>query len=376
MNLVKKTKWFLAVLACLLCFNAGSVSAAAAEPAPDVIPVPAVNLYQETVPDGVPAYSVTIPLGMNEVVKKIEVPCKGKMFAPIVGVTLDKSVDVGVYTDEACTSRSGYSAYISSANSSSVLKTDFLKKGTYYIKFSYNYGTPTIDGNLTIQPYIFSGEDKTLVNKEEMGTYSVDYNEPVYHKITTSKAGYIKLEAASFDAYSKSVTVTLCNSKKEEIGNYIYLTESNDNTAYFGLAKGTYYIKIKNSSPYKIKYTATAVTDQSGASKAKAVSVPKNVTKKGLILSTDATKKSDWFKIKLTKKQKIRFNIAVKSTDRISFKIVPASSKTIIFGDTVSLSGSDTMEVVSQDSFVAGTYYIQVSKSYGEGSGYYTITGK
>lgn len=337
-----------------------------------------INTYDESLTN-VPEYNMKIGAGYKEVVVPIEIPCKGVFKMDVSATGLSQSVTVGLYSDADCKNQVGYSGYLYNVGLTDTLEAKVVTKGTYYIKAYYSYDSGESDVSLLVKPYIYSGEDKTLVNKKWIGTSPIDYNEIIYHKIVVDKTGYIKVEGMTEGFANALDNVILCDSKKSVMSESQYLSSnSNENTTYFAVKKGTYYISVKNGDAYKLKYTFTAVTDKGGATQAKATNIKKGSTIKGLIQATDKTTKYDWYKITLTKKQKINLDIIARANERLAFKVIPANKNTIIFGDTF-YSNRNNEEVVnftSKDSFNKGTYYIRVSKTSKNASGYYAIKFK
>lgn len=375
MKRISSFKWIALVLSLIICVGYSSAAYANAEvkETPQVITVPTINLYQEGVPD-VDSYQIKIPAGSKEVVQKIEISGRGKLFAYTAATGLSKGFTFELFSDAACTAKLGGSSYISSSTPEALLKCSVLTTGTYYLKV-FTYSEVETETLLTFQPYFYNGEDKTLTNKEETGTYAVSYDIPVYHKIVLKKSGYIKLEGKSLDQYSSSISAYLCDSKKRDIGSSYNLTSNNSSTEYIGLKKGTYYIRIKSSSPYKLKYTALTASDQGNKKQSKATYIKKGATKKGVVYATDSTAVSDWFKITLPKDDYIKFDVTTKASGYLAFKIISEDKRQFIMNSTLRVKGNSTEKVVSKDKFLKGTYYIQVTGD-SNSSGYYSIKAR
>jgi hypothetical protein len=316
-----------------------------------------------------PSYDIVIPVSTKSVVVPIEMQYKGQLKINLLGKVVTKSTDITLYSDEACTSKVGYSGYLYSSTLEDDMDIDIPQKGTYYLKFESKYEES--DSTVAITPYSFSSEDKTLKNKEWIGSHPFTYDSEISHKITVNSPGYIAVEGAAFSDYG-SISVTLCNSSKK-LSAQESLSSYNSYTTFFAVKKGTYYIKAKSSDDYKLRYTFTAVKENSGQSKTKATTIGKGKTVKGLIQSQDSVNKVDWFKIKLTKNQKLNFSASAKSCDSIKFEIVPASSRVILFGSSFRLYDSNGDKYSTKDSLPAGTYYIKVTKTDSNASGYYSI---
>lgn len=321
-------------------------------------------------PASFPSYDITVPLATKNIVVPIKMDYKGQLTVLLEGKSVPAGIDVTLYSDSACTSKVGYSRYLTSSSMSDTLKVSVPQKGTYYLEFNMSSYSKA-DGMVTITPYSLSSEQKTLKNKQWAGSHYYSYDTSIDHKITVTKPGYIKVEGASSSGYS--VYVTLCNSKKAAFSDQIYLSSSKDYSTYFAVKKGTYYIKAKSSDDYKLRYSFTEVKDSAASTKAKAVTIAKGKTKSGLILSEDSVNKVDWYKISISKKQKLSFDVSAKSCDSIKFEVVPASSRVILFGSTFYLYDVYAGTYGTKDSMPAGTYYIKVTKTDKTSSGTYSI---
>lgn len=336
------------------------------------VAIPKINLYLDGVPDGAQEFSITIPKGQSEIVQKVIIPCKGRTFFDLSIAGTSKGITVQLYSDEACTQETGSSRYLSANSLTAQLGTGITKKGEYWLKASVY---SAIDEPITVdvKAYSYNGENRALTSKQWSGVYTADYKDVVYHKVTIPKNGYMKVEGQREDNYG--FNIELCNGNKKSINpKKVYLSNSNGFTTYYGVKKGTYYIKVENiSNPYKLRYIFASVSDQAGASKAKAVTIEKGKAKTGLVYITDVKAKADWFKVKLTKKQTLKLTITSKYNDTLCYQVIPADSKTTLFNDTIRPK-LGTQTISSSDKLPAGTYYIKVTKNYSsDASGYYSI---
>lgn len=383
---MRKSKVLLSILTMSLCFVLQPMNAKASEITTDVTPTVTEGVTQtESVPviqpfslytgeedtTNLPSYDIVVPLVTKTIVVPIQMDYKGQLKIRLVGKEVSKGVDVALFSDEACTLNIGYSKYLSSSSLENDMKLDIPKKATYYLKFELpNYADA--DAIVAITPYSFSSEDKILKNKEWVGTHPYSYEVQTSHKITVTKPGYIKIEGA-FPSGGSSMYVTLCNSKKVEVSNQKYLYSSDNYSTYYAVKKGTYYINVKAYDDFKLRYTFTAVNDSSAESQKKATVIGKGKTVKGLILSEDSTKKVDWYKVKLTKSQKLTLTVNAKSCDTLNFEIVPASSKVVLFGSSFNMYEDEGGTYGTKEAMPAGTYYIKVTKKDAKTSGYYSI---
>lgn len=377
---MQKFKLFLGILATCFCLSVFPQNALAAEISDTTINEnttiePKSLVTGEEDITTIESYDLVVPVSTKTLVVPINMNYKGLLNIKLTGKSVPSSTTITLYSDEACTSKVGYSSYLSSSSMEDNLEADVPAKGTYYLKLelsSYAEG----DATVTITPYSISSEAKTLNNKAWIGSYPMSYDDQISHKITINKPGYIKVEGASLTEYSPSISVTLLNSKKAILSDSVYLTSTGGYATYFAVNKGTYYINAKASDVYQLRYSFVAVTDKASSSKSKATTIGKGKTIKGLVQATDSTKKTDWYKVKLTKKQKLGLNIYAKSNDSIKFEIIPASKNVILWGSIITLYDYEGGEYSTKESMPVGTYYIKVTKTVKTSSGYYTIKFK
>lgn len=386
---MRKIKVLISVLAMSLCFVLQPVNTKAAETTTEVTP-PVTTEETETVPASViqpyslitgeeditsfPSYDIVVPLSTKSIVVPIQMDYKGQLRINFVGKIVTKGVEINLYSDEACTTKIGYSTYIYSNSLTNDKNYDIPKKATCYLKFELpNYADA--DATISFTPYSFSSETKLMKEKVWISSHPYTGENQTYHKIVISKPGYIKVEGA-FLGDSGSMYATLCNSKKVALSQQKYLYSSNNYTTYYAVKKGTYYINITGYNDYKLRYTFSAVKDTSAQSQKKATVIGKGKTVKGLILSEDSLKKVDWYKVKLTKSQKLVLNVDAKSCATLKFEIVPASSKVFLIGSSFSIYEVNGDTYGTKGNLPAGTYYIKVTKTDAKASGYYSIKFK
>lgn len=221
----------------------------------------------------------------------------------------------------------------------------------------------------------------SLNNNKWYTDKNTNYNQnTVYHKIKIPRNGLITISGygySNYSTYKYSIGVQLCNSKKKPLQKFnSYLSQTYKYKTYYAVKKGTYYIKTQ-SSKYKLKYSFKSMSDNSGNRQSKARNVNKNKVAKGLLIAGENGNKVDWYKIVLTKPQKIKLTFGALASDWIQFKITSADPNITIFGSTTSRK-YDTQTQITQSAFPAGTYYIQVSRlsNSTDCSGYYTLKWK
>ncbi|MCI8488988.1 MAG: hypothetical protein HFJ04_01825 [Lachnospiraceae bacterium] len=182
-------------------------------------------------------------------------------------------------------------------------------------------------------------------------------------------AGYIAL-------YNDTMTRLL--SSKSIFYNTAYSGNKYWGRFFFGMQKGkTYYIRVKAENKVKFTREFKKVTDKSGSSRKTAKKLNKNKTRTGLIRAGDS--KVDWYKIELSKKQKIRIFYTARTSG--SFRISFYTNKKIIARRNiyntvdeqkltlVQYTDSKTKKVGLEK----GVYYIKVERANALSSGYYKL---
>ncbi len=373
---MKKSKLFFSFFAMILCLGLFSLKVSAFEATGTVSePIQPVSIVTgDEDPTTFPSYDLKVPVATKSLVVPINMDYKGQLKINLLGREVSKGMNIYLYSDEACTSQIGNSKYLSSYSLEDDMKLDIPKKATYYLKFEL-LSYAEADATVSITPYSLNSEDRTLKNNTWVFSHPFSYGSQISNKITVNTSGYIAVEGIDTSDYS-SFGVTLCNSKKAKLSEETYINSSKDYTTYFAVKKGTYYIKTKSSNDYKLRYKFTAVKDTGNPSKSKATSIGKGKTAKGLVLSEDSVSKADWYKVKLTSKRKLSFEIYGKSCDLICFEIIPASKNVILIGSTVRIYDAGGGVYSTQDSMPAGTYYIKVTKTRKTCSGNYSIKFK
>lgn len=259
---------------------------------------------------------------------------------------------------------------------------------------------------------IFSGTDvsakdvtKTIPGKgQQTFTYTDSEIQEVsggyiWLKFKAGNTGYVTTTFRSKSSlYSQTNGyVSLCNSKKKLITSqcrYLTSTDSKEKVYYtlsFGVKKGSiYYLRIQPSSylggiQVGVKFNTVKVNAGTKKSNAKSISAKK--VRKGVL--TAGGKNVDWYKIKLTKKQKIRISVEVQSngvysTDGITLSLYKSNGsrigspckfyrmypKDVI---TAYMKNSLTGKTYGMDK---GTYYIKMERSSATSTGAYSLSWK
>ena len=210
------------------------------------------------------------------------------------------------------------------------------------------------------------------------------YYENHYHKFTVLQDGYITVYGYSKTKGSnKKYNLSIQLRKSEKRALYDYYTETgsyNKYRCYYALKKGTYCLAVPANN-YAIKYTFTPVADKSGANQKKAATIKKGKVAEGLFtVGEKGGTKTRWFKIRLSKRQKVNLTFTTKTHGYMSCELISAKSKRVLLKST-DFARNMTEKMSTKTALPAGTYYIKVSNSGYEGqplnaSGYYSLCWK
>lgn len=311
-------------------------------------------------------------------VVSITTDCSGLLTIAYQGTNVE-DVKLDLYSDEACTNEIGYGTSVS-PSSQPVYSNDSFevpKAGTYYLKLS---SYEKIDITYSLAAEMYSADDGSLKSGVAKYVSLIGYDDENYYKITLSKSGVVDVLATYADNSESYADVAIY---KSESGKKKLIAERDASIdgAEFGLAKGTYYIKLYNgkSDFYSIRYKFTSLTDNSGSSKAKAKALSYGKAKKGLVLAGDKTSKADWYKFYNSKSREITLYFEGQVTGGVTLEFYGSDGDK--FGSlyiskyTTNDSGSPYVSSYYSNSgkLPKGTYYIKVTKDSKDVSGYYSI---
>lgn len=210
-----------------------------------------------------------------------------------------------------------------------------------------------------------------------------NFDTTVYHRIVVTKPGRLEVSGLSYGTYGSaySMRVHLCDSKMQSMegstsGSYV---NGGNSSAWYGIKKGTYYLKVSGERAYRLAAAFTPMADKGGASKKKAAAVKRKKAITGVMTATEKAKKADWFKFKIKKSKKLTINIAAYGNCAFRFYIYgPSYKKGLYMGyqqnsaqKYYSINGLSRKKAKIK----AGTYYIKVVRSsyYPKSSGAYSI---
>lgn len=250
----------------------------------------------------------------------------------------------------------------------------YFDKGTYYLRFPAN--------TYRISLVFYANRSKTIKSGNAEVAYA-DYHHPVYYTYKASNNGFVTISTSSFIDTTYLPEVTLCDSKKKPITDPKCNHESTDTIVYAVKKNTTYQIKVTSKDSYGSQYYSfllnyTARTEKSGNVKSKAVSIQLGKDTSGLVFAEDKTSSEDWYKVKISKKQKVVLYYSGSITsgsmlfDVYDAKGNPYASYSVVAN--VDTHEKDSLSHKGEGRELSkGTYYIRIKKTRKSASGIYTI---
>ncbi len=248
-----------------------------------------------------------------------------------------------------------------------------LAKGTYYVKVTSAYP----DYDYLSFKYTLSS-DATLKNKTYKTFYPGDSDCVNYFKFKATKTGYVTVVMRDANNYATSSYITLCSSKKKALTDkvWVYTQSSTYTKAVFAVEKNTtYYLKVTDvDGKAAIKYTQTSISEKSGSTLKKAKSLSKSKTVKGTISA--GSSRADYYKIKLTKSQKLKLYVAGDAAGSLDIQVYTAKGAKYGYAETAVYGVNDEDVLTSYKKLSKGTYYIKIYRNDSKSNGYYTLKWK
>lgn len=210
----------------------------------------------------------------------------------------------------------------------------------------------------------------------------------IWLKYVPKADGYINIQFSDLPESTIHSTgyITLYDSAKTTLlsSKSIFFNTAYSNNAYwnkftFGLLKDqTYYFRIKADHAVKLTRIFTKTKDQSGDSSSYALEMKRNKYKTGLIAA--GASDVDWYRIQLTKQQKLQLYYNVKTNG--SYRISVYYDSQLIGSRNVYYTSKPKKLVFSLKTSTKsvgmkpGTYYVMVERNTVDSSGYYKIKWK
>ena len=213
-----------------------------------------------------------------------------------------------------------------------------------------------------------------------------------YIKFVAPKDGYVTFTANNIPENDGRIfrgEWFLCNSARKAISSSGDCGFYDEDSVTFAIKKNkTYYLKVlthgNGNFSHKVDYTYKSVKEKSGSKRSKAVTIKKNKKVSGLLMAGE--KKSDWYKVKLTKKQTLKITFSTKSYRGLAFKVYDKKGNEVMglsyfqpssTTETVTLVSKKNSYTDATKKLAKGTYYIKVyCLSDVRACGYYSLKWK
>jgi hypothetical protein len=262
-----------------------------------------------------------------------------------------------------------------------------LRKGTY--QFTMSSAKAGTNLEVRYAPSEFTASSGVTYYAGDYGAdESGNYDNGVYCRIKVAKTGYLRVMMTPlFGADSgENYYVNLCTSGKKDLTKPEMMLSGNKYTTYFGVKKGTYYVKCSGSQDpvFKVNIKSYAVkTSKCGSGKRNAVSLKRNKSVKGVLAAS--SRRSDWYKITLKKSRRVQLSVFTRAGEGgflggIQVQVTRGRRRyTSGTYNRTSSSGSFVPDLyyTSGKKLPKGTYYIRVSRAGTDddiGNGYYKLT--
>lgn len=231
-------------------------------------------------------------------------------------------------------------------------------------------------------------EGKYFFNGEDMADYSNIEDYVVYHKFSVSKTALIEIYgdsyyfAGSYWADKMHGDFALCNSDKKVIMNIKDYSESEKEDkhgywdySYFLVKPGTYYLRYIGFDGYKLHLDYKYCSRKPATSKNRAKPVKAGKSVSGFFYQNE--KKMHWYKLKLTKRKKIKLSFTSYGTGAMWIYLIGPGIRTKdSYMWSYDTTYTDWMGDKYERSLEPGTYYLKVVRKKPSVSGMYSIKWK
>lgn len=257
---------------------------------------------------------------------------------------------------------------------------DYFDKGTYYLRLPEN------DYKLGIVEYL--SKNDTLKTGTTIAAYC-DYEHENTYSFKAPGNGYIMLTKTSMETTDGTMTAVLCNNKETQLTEKSIFSLTQNNKVIYAVKKGiTYKVKMKalnlnDIQCYQLNLKFVNLSEKSGSTKKKAVSVSFGNKVSGTVFAEDSATKADWYKIKNPKKQQLLLNYSGSITSgSLMMDVYDAKGKKLDSYSVISNIGEEKEDLMHNagggTKMPAGTYYLRVTKSRKSSTGIYSfnLSGK
>lgn len=294
----------------------------------------------------------------------------------------------GTLVIQYATTSADVSCYVTPASGASLADNatvDAVQTKLFYVpsagnaSLKFNVYDSSKTGGAVFTAWYAPDKKSSVKSGKEFLLGSTSYDATSTFTIKAPSNGYITVNAVNGLNTSYGLYVKAKGFKDRE-----YLSTSNGFVTNIGVKKGTYTISLKGARIYDVKATFHKVKETSAkTSKAKAASIKKKSTNKGII-PVNNRKKVHWYKIKNPKTQKMTLAVNAKKMSnggsysaklKITVYFPDKKSRYTTISTGYSNSFSVTYGTIGTKTARKGTYYVKVQSLDGA-NGYYTLKWK
>jgi hypothetical protein len=357
-------KVLLIILSLMLIIPSGKVYAAEES---------VINAYTTSKEDAV-ANTITFPEEEKTYSEELTLS-KGALIINIADAqdTKYSMVTLTIYSDAQKKTRVGYvSRYYGDLETQKMIEIP--KDGTYTVTYELSRRNDPQEISFNVNYCEVPNKDQTLKKGESVvGYLSYNLKETLY-KINIEETGYIGVKMETDNPYGGVAYMSILDSKKKELEKEEYANVQRKDTLYYGVKKGTYYIKVRSSiGIYTISYNYQKIKNKKTTKKADATALSvggKAIS--GVVLADSKDTTAEWFKFTLKESTKIAINVSGNTNNTIRFEIESDSVKFYLSNLRITNNTKENTGTFTK-ALPKGTYYIKVYKGTSGSSGNYSV---
>lgn len=311
---------------------------------------------------------------------QLNVPKDGAMEWELLAVKPGQ-VNVSIHKKADASDLPAYAAFSCTTDRGNTFTLrQYIQKGTYYLKF------PKTQNSYVLTLLLYSSEGGSITGGSTVAGYCdagirlSDSSIPFINNTYTYKAaqtGYLTMSKKNLVDISASMSISFYEGNKK-------ITDFSSDHDISGLItfpvkKGTSYriqvgVLKDGQQFYQMKFDFVPLSEKSGSSKAKAVSVSLKKNTRGMVYAEEALGKQDWYKFNNSKNRKLQFTYTGGSiSGSIDIFIYDRNMKKIGTGHVMPMiEATNSITLKNNGSQLKkGTYYIKVVKNKKQTAGYY-----
>lgn len=268
-----------------------------------------------------------------------------------------------IYSDAQKKTKVGYSVSRFYGDKETQKNIEIPKDGTYTVVYELSRRNDPQEISFDVTYSEVLNKDQTLKKGETVVGYLSSNLKETLYKITIEETGYINVKMETDEPYGGVAYMSFLDSKKKELEKEEYVNVQRKDTMYYGVKKGTYYIKVRSSlGIYSISYSFQKVKDNGAAKKADATTLSVGgKAMSGVILADSKDTTAEWFKFTLKESTKIEIKYSGNTNSNMRFEIESDSVKFILGSFNITNAKKEDSAKFTK-ALPKGTYYIKVYK--------------